>query len=311
MKVLVIEDSTKPRNSLAAGLTALGYAVDDVNESQQAIARASNQGYDIIILDLLLPRDSSLLVLHEIRESNREVAILALSARDQIHERVTALIQGANDYMVRPFSLAELHRRIQQMVRRKVNPVPPGDAPYIGNDSATHLNRLIQSLLNLRQCRHGEIGLVISEIKLAELLGRVCLNHGMEIERKHITLRLPTQKLPRLLVDARWMEHLLSNLLSNAIRNSPPRSEISIGFIADAGYCTLEFVNQMSESHRREEIKSMFKGLCNRDRGDESADPIALLSLVKSYADCMNLGLDAVIADRYRLKIRLSNIKVV
>ena len=94
MKVLVIEDSARLQTSLGSGLRALGYAVDVVADSTRAIDCASQRDYDIIILDLMLPKDSSLLVLHEIRELNRDVEILILSARDQIHDRVTALIQG-------------------------------------------------------------------------------------------------------------------------------------------------------------------------------------------------------------------------
>lgn len=311
MKVLVIEDSTRLQTSLGAGLRALGYAVDVVADSQQAIACAADHEYDIIILDLMLPKDSSLLVLHEIRESNREVEILILSARDQIHDRVTALIQGANDYLVKPFSFDELHARIQELVRRKLDPAASNDSPDISTDADTHLNRLIQNLLNLCQCNHGEIELVISEIKLADLLGRVCLGLGKEVGQKDIRLRLPEQKLPKLLVDVRWMEHLLANLLTNAIRNSPVGAEINIRFVADANYCALEIENQMSESLCSDEVKAMFKDFCNRDNDDEAADPIALLSLAKSYADCMNFGLDAVITDQNLLKIRLSNIKII
>lgn len=311
MKVLVIEDSTRLQNSLGAGLRALGYQVDAVADSQQAIAYASSHEYDIIVLDLMLPKDSSLLVLHEIRESNREVEILILSARDQIHDRVTALIQGANDYLVKPFSFDELHQRIQGLVRRRLDPAASDDSPDISTDAGTHLNRMIQNLLNLCQCKPGEIELVISEIKLADLLGKVCLGLGQEIGRKDITLRLPAQKLPKLLVDAKWMEHLLANLLSNAIRNSPLGAEINIRFLADASYCALEIENQMSESLCSDEVKAMFQDFCNRGKDDETTEPVALLSLVKSHADCMNLGLDAVIADQNLLKIRLSNIKIV
>ena len=311
MKVLVIEDSIRLQTSLGAGLRALGYQVDVVADSQQAIAYASDHEYDIIILDLMLPKDSSLLVLHEIRESNREVEILILSARDQIHDRVTALIQGAYDYLVKPFSCDELHQRIQELVRRKLEPTAADDNPDGSTDASTRLNRLIQNLLNLCQCQHGEIELVISEVKLADLLGRVCLGLGKEIGQKDLKLHLPTQKLPKLLVDARWMEHLLANLLTNAIRNSPVGAEINIRFLADSSYCALEFENQMSESLCGDEVIAIFKEFCNRDNDDETADPIALLSLVKSYADYMHLGLDAVVTDHNLLKIRVSNIKII
>lgn len=307
----MIEDSTRLQTSLGAGLRALGYAVDAVADSRQAIACVLDHEYDIIILDLMLPKDSSLLVLHEIRESNREVEILILSARDQIHDRVTALIQGANDYLVKPFSFAELHQRIQELLRRKLDSTVTDNYPDISTSPGTHLNRLIQNLLNLCQCKHGEIELVISEIKLADLLDSVCLGLGKEVGQKDITLRLPEQKLPKLLVDARWMEHLLANLLTNAVRNSPVGAEIHIRFVAGASYCALEIENKMSESLCSDEVKAMFKNFCNRGTDDDTADPVALLSLAKSYADCMNLRLEAVVTDHNLLKIRLSNIKII
>jgi len=112
MKVLVVVDSAKLQISLSSGLQDLGYTVDVVADGSEAIAYASSGEYDIIILDLTLPKNSSLLVLHELRESNREVEILILSQPDQIHDRVTGLIQGADDYLVKPFSIDDLHARI-------------------------------------------------------------------------------------------------------------------------------------------------------------------------------------------------------
>jgi len=122
MKVLVVEDSAKLLTSLSTELQEFGYMVDVVADAAAAISHASNRDYDIIILDLMLPKDSSLLVLHEIREMDREVEILILSTRDQIHDRVTALIQGADDYLVHPFSFSDLHERIQSLVKHRASP---------------------------------------------------------------------------------------------------------------------------------------------------------------------------------------------
>ncbi len=120
MKVLVVEDSKKLLTPLSAELREFGYEVDVVADAAEAISYASEHSYDIIILDLMLPKESSLLVLHEIRELDREVEILILSTADQIHDRVTALIQGADDYLVKPFSFDDLHTRIQALVKRRV-----------------------------------------------------------------------------------------------------------------------------------------------------------------------------------------------
>jgi len=121
MKVLVVEDSAKLLTPLIADLRESGYMVDAVADTTQAISHASAHDYDIIIIDLMLPIESSLLVLHEIRELDRKVEILILSTQDQIHDRVTALIQGADDYLVHPFSFDDLHSRIQSLVKRRAS----------------------------------------------------------------------------------------------------------------------------------------------------------------------------------------------
>ena len=119
MNLLLVESS---RNALVAGLVEIGYGVDRVGDGNTATARAAEREYDVIVLDLRLPSESSLLVLHEIRESDRRVDILVLAARNQIHDRVTALIQGADEYLVTPASADQLHARIERLARRPAEP---------------------------------------------------------------------------------------------------------------------------------------------------------------------------------------------
>ena len=116
MKVLVVEHSPESKVSLGAGLESFGYAVDVVRDGAEAMAFTSCNNYDVIILDLMLPKESSLLALHEIRELDRNVDIIILSTPEQIHDRVTALIQGADDYLDKPFSVDDLHASIQSLL---------------------------------------------------------------------------------------------------------------------------------------------------------------------------------------------------
>ena len=296
---------------MSSGLQAYGYAVDVVTEGTEAITYAARRDYDVIILDLMLPKESSVLVLHEIGEHNREVEILILSTRDQVHDRVTALIQGADDYLVKPFSCDDLHTRIQSLVQRRINPESSIDEPGDAIDPATYLNRLIQNLLKMCRCDQGDIELVISEIKLSMLLKSLNSRLAKEAATKDIVLRLPRQKLPTLLVDAKWMEHLLANLLSHAISHSPEKAEIKILFQSGPEFGALEIENQMSKSLTSAELKTMFKEFHLNDVTDQDDDSIARLSLAKSYADCMNLELNAFIEDNNRFRIRVSNIKIV
>ncbi len=127
MKVRVVEHSSNSEISLGTGLESLGYAVDVVADGTEAITYASCNNYDVIIMDLMLPKASILLALHEIRELDRDVDILILSTPEQIHDRVTALIQGADDYLVKPFSVDDLNASIQSLLRHKANSEPGRD----------------------------------------------------------------------------------------------------------------------------------------------------------------------------------------
>lgn len=119
MKILVIEDSEKLRKSLKTGLRKLGYAVDFAIDGEQGLQFALHGEYDVIVLDLMLPKKSGLDVLREIRLSNQNPEVLILSARDQTRDRIAGLQLGADDYLVKPFAFDELHARIQALVRRK------------------------------------------------------------------------------------------------------------------------------------------------------------------------------------------------
>jgi len=119
MKILVIEDSEKLRKSLKTGLRKLGYAVDFAIDGEQGLQFALHGEYDVIVLDLMLPKKSGLDVLREIRLSRQNPEVLILSARDQTRDRIVGLELGADDYLVKPFSFDELHARIQALVRRK------------------------------------------------------------------------------------------------------------------------------------------------------------------------------------------------
>jgi len=140
MKILVIEDSKKLQKSLSAGLRRLGYTVDVAADGEAGAAFALHGEYDVIVLDLMLPRKSGLEVLREIRTSKRNTEVLILSARDQTRDRIAGLQQGADDYLVKPFSFDELHARIQALVRRRFKQKSPMiDLQRIRIDTALHL----------------------------------------------------------------------------------------------------------------------------------------------------------------------------
>ena len=118
MKVLIVEDELDLLDSIAEGLSLLGYVTDKASDGNTAIDMAFVESYDIIILDVNLPGKDGFEVLKNIRQFNKEVAIIMLTARSDIEDRVQGLDLGASDYMVKPFALKELDARMRSQLRR-------------------------------------------------------------------------------------------------------------------------------------------------------------------------------------------------
>jgi DNA-binding response OmpR family regulator len=118
VRILVVEDDRKVANFIQSGLSEEGYAVDVLYEGSHAGEQAHAFDYDAVVLDLMLPGRSGFQVLRDIRARKRELPILILTAKDTIDERVAGLDSGADDYMVKPFALAELSARLRAVLRR-------------------------------------------------------------------------------------------------------------------------------------------------------------------------------------------------
>jgi DNA-binding response OmpR family regulator len=118
MRVLVVEDERKVASFVARSLREKACAVDVAATGRQAIEAARSADYDIILLDLRLPDMDGLDVCRRLREQGVETPILMLTARGMVDERVRGLDAGADDYLVKPFALAELHARIRALGRR-------------------------------------------------------------------------------------------------------------------------------------------------------------------------------------------------
>ena len=111
MRILVVEDEQSMADAIALGLTRNGYAVDTVYDGEAAIEAVDIDEYDLIVLDLNLPKVDGLDVCRHIREKNLPVGILMLTARSATDDRVKGLDLGADDYLIKPFHFAELLAR--------------------------------------------------------------------------------------------------------------------------------------------------------------------------------------------------------
>jgi two-component system OmpR family response regulator len=125
MRVLVVEDDAVLRDTLARGLQESGYAVDAVPDGETALEYLRSCAYEVAVLDWRMPGISGLEVLQRMRRGNMPTAVLLLTARDALADRITGLDQGADDYLVKPFDFAELLARVRALQRRPRTPQSP------------------------------------------------------------------------------------------------------------------------------------------------------------------------------------------
>lgn len=118
MRILLIEDDTMIADAVAGSLKDSGYAVDWINNGRTAVTAFGSQSYDLILLDLGLPGCDGLQILAELRAAGCSVPILIVTARDDLHSRLGGLDGGADDYIVKPFDMAELQARMRAVLRR-------------------------------------------------------------------------------------------------------------------------------------------------------------------------------------------------
>jgi len=118
VRVLIVEDEPKAAAYLRKGLSEHGYVADLANNGEDGLHLAQNSEYDLLILDVMLPRRDGWSVISELRRSGKQIPTLFLTARDAVPDRVKGLELGADDYLVKPFAFSELLARMRTILRR-------------------------------------------------------------------------------------------------------------------------------------------------------------------------------------------------
>jgi DNA-binding response OmpR family regulator len=168
MRLLLIEDSRRLQNYLGKGLRHEGFAVDIAEDGETGLWQAHSNPYDVIILDLMLPRMSGMDLLRQFRKEGGLSQVLILTAKDTVEDRVHGLNQGADDYLVKPFAFSELLARIKSLTRRKYEVKSPdilegnlkiqtGTRTVFKQDRALDLQPLEYALLEFLAMRRGTL----------------------------------------------------------------------------------------------------------------------------------------------------------
>jgi two-component system OmpR family response regulator len=161
MRILVVEDEPDLLAALAQSFREEGYAVDTAGDGRSGLFKAQSSPYDAIILDLMLPQLDGWKVLQELRRAQNKVPVLVLTARDTLPDRVRGLDSGADDYLLKPFELAELLARLRALIRRAAG----------RTDSKMEIGDVVIDTATKRVTKQGEaVPLTAREYALVEFL---------------------------------------------------------------------------------------------------------------------------------------------
>ena len=174
MRILVVEDDTVLATALTRALTKAAYSVDLAEDGEEADRALSAHDYDLVVLDLALPKLDGLAVLRRLRDRRSHVPVMILTARDALDDRVVGLDLGADDYMTKPFDLPEFEARVRALIRR---------GQYNNGGSMTHGRLRFDTAA--RRLFHDDqpIELSVRELAVVELL---LSRHGRVVSKEQL-----------------------------------------------------------------------------------------------------------------------------
>src|SRR6185369_13343547 len=139
MRILVVEDEKRVASFIAKGFQEEGHAVDMVHDGEAGSYQAINFDYDVVILDVMLPKRSGFDVISEVRAKKPRLPVIMLTAKEEIDSRIAGLDKGADDYMVKPFAFGELSARVRALLRRGIQENTKLTVADLEMDTATRI----------------------------------------------------------------------------------------------------------------------------------------------------------------------------
>jgi len=209
MIILVIEDDAEISRFVARGLRRAGYEVDLAADGHAGLQMALGAGYDVVIVDLMLPGIDGLAVIDELRAAGVKTPVIVLSAKRSVNDKVTCLRRGADDYLAKPFDFPELLARVEALLRRTQ---PAGEAERIESGG------VVLDLVSRTARRNGvRIELPPREFGMLELLMR---NEGRALSKSYLIERLWEQPF---VAQTSLVDVLVCRLRNNLDRDFEPK----------------------------------------------------------------------------------------
>jgi DNA-binding response OmpR family regulator len=215
-----VEDYELLRESLTQGLREAAFAVDAASDGEEALWYARSNNYDVMILDLMLPKLDGLTVLRRLREKNFQTCVLILTAKDSPEDRVRGLDLGADDYLVKPFVFAELLARVRALVRRRYDSKSPVvKIADMELDTAARLARRAGRVIELSAREYAllefmamRVGKVVSRLDIWEHVYDFNSEAGsnvVDVYIGHLRRKIEGDGLPRLIHTRRGHGYVL------------------------------------------------------------------------------------------------------
>ncbi|MEJ8786602.1 response regulator transcription factor [Peptoniphilus sp. HCN-40583] len=221
MRLLIVEDEKELLESVAEGLRLSGYAVDTARDGVEAEDLFWSETYDLIVLDINLPKIDGFTLLKEIREEDKQVNVIMLTARTQVADRVKGLDLGANDYLIKPFHFDELEARIRSLLRRK---------QVVEDKVITYKNLSFDTGTKILTVNGDVIKLTAKELGIFEYL---ILNQGRTISAEELMEHVWDMNVSDVSNAVRVHMSALRRKIKEALGENIIRNEIGRGYVID------------------------------------------------------------------------------
>ena len=221
MRILVVEDERALCETIVRSLRRLAYSVDPCYDGDTAIDLLGSERYDLVLLDLNLPRADGMTVLRTLRQTDRETRVLILSARSEVADKVEGLDAGANDYLAKPFHLEELEARIRSLTLRQ----------FTQNDVVLHCGPLSFDTRSRAATAAGQpLALTRKETGILEYL---LLHRGRPVSQEELLEHVWDNSVDNFSNSIRVHISALRKKLRAALGYDPVRNRIGEGYLIE------------------------------------------------------------------------------